>query len=151
MKESIIHFLRRAFPFLVTIALWRLACPIINPAGMLALIPVFFCTFVRPVPWFAAFACMMCFLIDYKFNTPFVWTALWCLFYAANGFQTIIDLHRMEFRALYAFAIFLCIGVTVLLILNFGWIALLRAMFAIIWTCALYVPIVALTEGIADD
>ena len=151
MKHNIVNFLRRAFPFLLSLALWRLAWPIINPAGMLALIPVFFCTFVRSTPWFAPFGLLMCFLIDYKFDAPFVWTALWCLFYALNGFQTIIDLTRMEFRALYAFVVFLAVGVLVLLCTSFGWIALVRAMVAAALTCALYVPVTALIGRVGDD
>ena len=151
MMQNVVPFLRRAFPFLITIVLWRLALPIWNPSGVLALIPIFFCTFVRPTPWFALFGLLFCFLLDYKFAVPFVWTALWCVFYAVNGFQTVIDLARMAFYALYAFMAFFGLGVLIILALNPSWPALIRAVFTIIWVGALYVPMVALIKRIDDD
>ena len=151
MMQNIVPFLRRAFPFLITIALWRLAMPIWNPGGMLALIPVFFCTFVRPTHWFAPFGLLICFLLDYKFGVPFVWTALWCVFYAVNGFQTVIDLTRMEYNGLYAFMVFLGTGVLIILALSLSWPAAARALFAILWVGALYVPATMLIKRIDDD
>ena len=44
MKQNIIKYLQIAFPFLITIALWRLSNPWINPAGVLAMIPIFYCS-----------------------------------------------------------------------------------------------------------
>lgn len=151
MMQNIVPFLRRAFPFLVTIVLWRLSLPIWNPAGMLALIPIFFCTFVNPVRWFAPFAVFFCFLLDYKFGVPFVWTALWCVFYAANGFQTVIDLHRMAYYALYAFMVFLGAGILILLAMSLSFPALWRAVLSVLIAFALYVPICALIKRIGDD
>lgn len=151
MMQNVRNFLRAAFPFLLTVALWRLTLAIWNPAGILALIPIFFCTFVRPVPWFAPCGLLFCFLIDYNLGTPYIWTALWCVFYALNGFQTAFDLTRMEFDALYAFLVFLSTGVLVLLILNFAWGAFARALFALLWSGALYIPICTLIKRIGDD
>ena len=151
MIQNIVPFLRRAFPFIVTIVLWRLALPIWNPAGVLALVPIFYCTFVRPVPWFAPFGVLFCFLLDYKFGVPFVWTALWCVFYAVNGFQTVIDLQRMAFYALYAFMIFLGIGMLILVVPGLSFPALWRAVVAFLWVVAMYVPIVALIKRVGDD
>ena len=151
MKQHILNFLRAAFPFLLTVALWRLATAMWNPAGILALIPVFYCTFVRATPGFAPFALLFCFLVDYKFNVPFVWTVLWCLFYAANGFQTVVDLTRMEFRALYAFMLFFGVGIVILLCMGFSWVALLRAMFVFAWAGVCYLPLTGAIKRIADD
>ena len=78
MKKNIVDFLRAAFPFITVIILWRLAVPFWNPAGILAIIPIFYCSFVRPVPWFAPFAVLFCFLIDYRFDTLAYWTAAHC-------------------------------------------------------------------------
>ena len=80
MKNNIIKSLRIMFPFLLTIALWRLSTPFWNPGGILALIPIFYCVFVRHMPWFGIFGAIMCFLIDYKFNTTGFWLAIYCLF-----------------------------------------------------------------------
>lgn len=41
MKKKIINFLCAAFPFIAVLVLWRLAVPFWNPAGILAMIPIF--------------------------------------------------------------------------------------------------------------
>ena len=43
MKELVVKYLRLLFPFIITIALWRISVPWINPAGILAIIPIFYC------------------------------------------------------------------------------------------------------------
>ena len=48
-KYKIIKFLRDAFPFIAVIVLWRLSVAFWNPAGILAIIPIFYCSFVRLV------------------------------------------------------------------------------------------------------
>ena len=106
MKQNIIKYLQIAFPFLITIALWRLSNPWINPAGVLAMIPIFYCSFIRPVPYFTAFAILFCFLIDYNFDTVIFWTTLYCTYYAVMNIQTIIDLTHTKRYGLCAFMIF---------------------------------------------
>ena len=41
MNRDIIKFFRTAAPFLITVVLWRLALPWVNPAGILAIILLF--------------------------------------------------------------------------------------------------------------
>ena len=106
MKEKLIKFLRISFPFLLTVGLWRLSVSFWNPAGILAIIPVFFCSFVRPIAWFPIFSILMCLVIDYNFETVCFWVAMYCLFYAVNSFQNIIDVTRMDMNGLFAFAVF---------------------------------------------
>jgi hypothetical protein len=43
MNTKIVHFLRGAMPWLAVIILWRLSNWFWNPAGVLALIPIFYC------------------------------------------------------------------------------------------------------------
>ena len=111
MTTKLINFLRISFPFLLTVALWRLSGNFWNPAGILAIIPIFFCSFVRPVNWFGLFSVFMCFVIDYKFETVCFWLAMYCLFYAINSFQNIIDITRIEANGFIAFFVFLTINV----------------------------------------
>lgn len=151
MGKNIVIFLRRAFPFLVTIALMRLAIAWWNPAGMLALIPIFYYTVVHPVPFFAPFAVLMCFALDYNFDVMFVWTSLWCLIYAIIGFQTVLDFRRMDGRAFGAFAIFIGLGVLILAIGAFHVMPVLGALVAFIWTLVLYLPMTSLMEAISHD
>ena len=151
MKKSIIDFLRAAFPFITVIILWRLSVPFWNPAGILAIIPIFYCSFVRPVPWFAPFAAVFCFLIDYRFDTLAYWMAAYCLFYAINGFQSFIDLTRTDKNALNIFMVFFGVATLILTLAGFSVSNLMRAIWLFAWVSTLYIPITALIKRVCDD
>lgn len=151
MKKNIVNFLRAAFPFITVIILWRLAVPFWNPAGILAIIPIFYCSFVRPVPWFAPFAVLFCFLIDYRFDTLAYWTAAYCLFYAINGFQSFIDLTRTDKNALNIFMVFFGVATLILTLAGFSVSNLMRAVWLFAWVATLYIPITALIKRVCDD
>lgn len=151
MKYKIIHFLRVLTPWLAVLVLWRLSNPLWNPAGILAIIPIFYCSFVKPVPWFVPYAILFCFLIDYKFETLAFWTALYCLFYAINGFQTFTDITKTDKNSIHIFAIFISIGMIVLLFMNFSFINIIRAIWIILWLCALYIPISEIIKRVQND
>lgn len=151
MKTNVLNFLRAAFPFLAVLVLWRLSTPFWNPGGILAIIPIFFCSFVRPVPWFAPFSAIFCFLIDYNFDTMFFWTVMYCLFYAANGFQNFIDLTRLDRNAINIFMMFFGISVFILMLAHPNWTTIMRAIWLFAWTSALYYPITALVREVHDD
>lgn len=148
---NIINFLRVAFPFLLTLALWRVGCAWWNPAGILALIPVFYCSFVRPVPWFAPMAILACFLVDYNFDVPFVWTSVWCLAYALHGFLPFIDIQRMNAHGIPAFAIFLGVGMLFLIFGAFHVMPVLGAVWTYVWCMLLYMPVAQLIKRVGDD
>lgn len=151
MKEKIIEFLRTAFPFLLTIGLWRLSDPFWNPAGVLAIIPIFVCSFVRPVNWFPIFSILMCLVIDYKFETVCYWIAMYCLFFAINGFQSFIDLTRMDKYAILVFMIFCGVVLLIQLIVNFTFANCVRAVWIFSWCSALYLPITMLIQRVRND
>lgn len=151
MKKSIIDFLRAAFPFITVIILWRMSVPFWNPAGILAIIPIFYCSFVRPVPWFAPFAVLFCFLIDYRFDTLAYWTAAYCLFYAINGFQSFIDLTRTDKNALNIFMVFFGVATLILTLAGFSVLNMMRAIWLFAWVSTLYIPITALIKRVCDD
>lgn len=139
------------FPFLLTIALWRLSTPFWNPGGILALIPIFYCVFVRHMPWFGIFGAIMCFLIDYKFNTTGFWLAIYCLFYAVNGFQTIIDLARMDRDAINAFMVFIGVGIIITIFTGFGFINVLRGIWIFVFMSLIYMPTALLIKRVRHD
>lgn len=151
MKKNIINFLRAAFPFIAVIILWRLSVAFWNPAGILAIIPIFYCSFVRPVPWFAPFGVIFCFLIDYRFDSLIYWTVMYCLFYAANGFQSFIDLSRLDKNALQVFMAFFGVSTLILSFMNLNLDNLLRAIWLFAWVSALYLPITALIKRVCYD
>lgn len=139
------------FPFILTIALWRLSTPFWNPGGILALIPIFYCVFVRHMPWFGIFGAIMCFLIDYKFNTTGLWLAIYCLFYAVNGFQTIIDLARMDRDAINAFMVFIGVGIIITIFTGFGFINILRGIWIFVFMSLIYMPTALLIKRVRHD
>jgi hypothetical protein len=151
MRRNIIKFLRNAFPFLITVALWRLALPWVNPAGLLAIIPIFYCSFISVRPYFVPFAILFCFLLDYSFGTVFVWTLCYCTYYAAMNIQTILDLTHTKENGLFAFMVFFgavifLISIQDLNLLNFG-----AGILTFIITCALYIPITKLIRVVKND
>lgn len=143
MYLKIIQFLKQIMPFLMTLFLWRLSVYFWNPAGILCLIPIFYYTFVRPVNWFAPFAFIFCFLIDYRCNLPLFWTSLFCLFYAINGFQNYIDLQHTNNNAIYAFMAFIGTGIFLLILSGFSWTNLINNLWLFLWMTILYIPICA--------
>lgn len=151
MKQKIIRYLQIMFPFLLTIALWRLSNPWINPAGVLAIIPIFYCSFIKPIPYFTAFAILFCFLIDYNFDTVVFWTLLYCAYYAVMNIQTVIDLTHTKKYGLYAFMLFFGIASVSMIIWNLGWFGLLFGLLMFIVTCTVYIPIAYLIKVVCDD
>lgn len=148
MKEKLIYLFRVAFPFLLTIGMWRLSGPFWNPAGILAIIPIFFCSFVRPVNWFLLFSVLMCVCIDYNFETVCFWMAMYCLFYSINGFQNFVDITRMDADGIFAFMIFIGVAVLIQVFANFTWINILRSLWMFSWVCTLYIPTVTLIKKV---
>lgn len=151
MKTTIVNFLRAACPFIVALALWRLSAPFWNPGGSLALIPIFFFSFIRPTAGFAAFSVLMCFLIDYKSDTLLFWTALYCVTYAANGFQSVIDMTRWDQNGLRGFLIFWGVGLGILFFLQFDFGNLARMLWLFAWGAVLYTPITTCIKRISHD
>lgn len=151
MKENIIHFLRVAFPFLLTIGLWRLSSPFWNPAGVLAIVPIFICSFVRQTQWFPLFSVLMCLCLDYSFETVCFWIAMYCLFFSINSFQAYIDITRMDNFGLLAFMVFFGLAVLIQTFANFSFVNIARGMWIFTVACAVYIPIAKLIQRVEND
>ena len=151
MIKNFVSFLCNASPFLAVIFLWRLQIHFWNPGGILAIIPIFYYSFVRPIPWFALFSILFCFLIDYSFDTKLFWTTMYFIMYAINGFQRFIDLPRIDRNAIVPFIIFFGLSVFILMIINISWVVLFRCIWMFIWVSALYIPITNLIKRVHHD
>lgn len=151
MKKNIIDFLRVSFPFLLTIGLWRLSVPFWNPGGIMAIIPIFFCSFVLPMRWFGFFSILMCLCLDYNFETVCFWVAIYCLFYAINGFQSFIDLTRMDKNGLPAFMVLMGVAILFQVLSTLSFMGFLRGIWMFVWICAMYMPITLLIQRIRND
>jgi hypothetical protein len=142
-------FLKTAFPFLAVILLWRLSVPFWNPGGVLAMIPIFYFSFIRPAGWFALFAAVFCFLIDYKSDTLLFWTAFYCLFYAANGLQGFVDLTRQKNDGILVFLGFFCTAAFLLALIGWSGAGFARAAFLVLMSGFLYVLFAILAKKVA--
>ena len=139
--QGSLSFLKKIMPFIMTLVLWRLSTYFWNPAGILCLIPVFYYTFVRPIPGFSLFAVLFCFLVDYRCNLPLFWTCLFCLFYAANSFQNYTDIQHMDNKAISAFMLFIGFGILLLIFSGLTWKNLINNLWLFMWLSILYTPI----------
>ncbi len=151
MKENIIKSLRAIFPFLSVIFLWRLSIPFWNPGGIVAIIPLFYCTFIKPTKWFMPFGLLFCFLLDYNLGSLCYWTAIYCLCYALNGFQSFIDFQHRDFNSIDIFMIYIGIGIIGFEIAHLNWTTLVRMIWVFIWLTALYLPITKLINRVRHD
>lgn len=151
MRKTIVDILRKIFPFLFTVALWRLSVPWLNPAGVLAIIPIFYCSFIKPVPYFTPFAILFCFLLDYKFNTVLMWTVCYCIYYAVMNIQSFIDLTHTNKNGVYAFMLFFGSIVFFITIGHIGLANLLSGVIMFVITSLMYIPITILLKAAQDD
>ena len=143
---NIMPVLKNILPFFMTVFLWRMSVYFWNPAGILALIPIFYYTFIKPVKFFALFGLIFCFLIDYRCDLLLFWTSVFCLFYAINGFQNYTDLSHSEENDIYFFMAFIGFGMLILTFVGFTWKNLFNNLWLFAWLTALYVPITALDK-----
>ena len=146
--NKVVYFLRKIWPFLITLILWRLSASFWNPAGILALTTVFFYSFVKPIDWFPLFSLFICFLIDYRCNLPLFWTIMYCLFYAVNGFQNYIDAIHTSKDGLYLFMIFIGFGFFILMFSGLNFVVISNNLWLFIWLSVLYIPITALDKRV---
>ena len=119
-------------------------CVFLESCWNIALIPIFYYTFVRPINGFALFGLLFCFLIDYRCNLPLFWTCLYCLFYAINGFQNYLDMEHTDNNALYVFMSFTGVGFLMLIISGLTWTNLVNNVWLFVWLSILYTPITSI-------
>ena len=151
MKKIFVDILQKISPFLFTVALWRLSVPWLNPAGVLAIIPIYYCSFIKPVPYFTPFAILFCFLLDYKFDTLFVWTICYCVYYATMNIQNFLDLTHTKKNGIYAFMLFCGAIIFFITIGHISLLNLLSGMVMFLITTIMYIPITILVEAAQDD
>lgn len=151
MKRQIINFSRDAFPFLITLVLWRLSVPYLNPAGVLAIIPIFYYSFIKPTPYFLGFALLFCFLIDYKFDTVFIWTIFYGIYYTVANIQTFIDLTHANKNGLYAFLIFIAPVILFIMLSHIGWTSIFLSLLMFITLALMYIPVTLFIKAVNHD
>ena len=151
MIRKFISLLCKMSPFLAVIILWRLQLHFWNPGGILAIIPIFYYSFVRPVQWFTPFSVLFCFLIDYSFDTKLFWTTMYFIVYAINGFQYFIDLQRTDKNSVVPFMIFFGVSLFVLMFFSLSWTMIFRCIWMFIWVSVLYIPITNLLKRVHSD
>jgi hypothetical protein len=73
-----------------------------------------------------------------------IWTCIYCLFYAINGFQNFLDIQNADNKALYVFQMFIGIGFVLLMLTGLTWKNLINNIWMFIWISVLYNPITSI-------
>jgi len=137
-------------PFIATLFLWRLSFPVLNPSGILALVPIFYYSLISPRGSFLPMALIGCFLIDYYFDIMLFWTMLFCAFYAAAGLQSHINLAAQKWRGLFFFMIFIGVGLLLLsvwtMFQTWSLRPILQAISMFLTTTVMYIPLTYLLK-----
>jgi len=140
------------FPFFATLFLWRLSSNIINPNGILALIPIFYYSIVKEHNEFVPMALIGCFLLDKNFDIVLFWSILFCFLYAAAGLQNIINFADRRLRSIDIFMIFVGSGTAILGIwssfLTASLIPVLTAIWMFVISTVLYATLTYMFERI---
>ena len=97
------------------------------------------------------FGLLFCFLIDYNLGSPCYWTAIYCLCYALNGFQSFVDFEHRDFNSIDIFMIYIGIGMFVFEIAHLNWTTFGRMIWVYVWLSILYLPITKLINGVHND
>jgi uncharacterized membrane protein len=136
-------------PALLAMLLLFLPSPVLNPGGILALIPVFY-FFVKSPKYMNFFVSLFFIMVlDYNQDTIFIWTFLFILMYVAMSFQKVIILKEQEFSAALFFFVFVLAGLLtqwfgIIWPGNLGWadsfVLLLKALWTAVLSGALYIP-----------
>lgn len=79
------NILKAIFPHLITLLLWSLPNPAVNPFGALALIPIFYYGFADPRKYWTMFGLLFSFLLDFSADSLFLFSSIYLLAIAANG------------------------------------------------------------------
>ncbi|MDR1027262.1 MAG: hypothetical protein LBL46_02495 [Rickettsiales bacterium] len=81
MKQA----LKNIFPYFITILLWAMPSPSLNPFGALCLMPIFYYGFAEPRPHWTAFGLLMSFLLDASAGTIFLFSAVYLVSMSVNA------------------------------------------------------------------
>ena len=81
----------------------------------------------------------------------YFWIAIYCLFYAINGFQSIVDITRMDKNGLPAFMVFFGIAILIQVFSNLSFTSLGRGIWMFVFVCAMYMPITLLIQRTRHD
>jgi hypothetical protein len=135
------------FPYVLTLGLWYLTSPILNPFGILAMIPVFYCTFCAKIRGFFPFGFLICFLLDFNAGTMFLFCSAFLLFYAANSAFGITDAGF----GMRPFAIFAALLSSLLFFHEIYdsrfWVITVWLVLIYCWLCMMYMPLAVLLRS----
>lgn len=154
ITSFILNFFRRIFPFLITFVLFESPSSRFNPFGFLAIIPLFFYLFSKPIKYWIFFAFFIGFLLDYNAGTSFLFCSLFLIMFTLNNVFGLMESDGGFNSG--NFSIFMgvfLLSFFVFMLINTGvvWIWLINIIWLYLWTFALYIPFVALFKLIQND
>jgi len=137
------------FPYILTIALWALPNPRVNPFGILAIVPLFYYMFCRHAPHWGWFGFFICFLLDYNADTFFLFSGAFVLTNAVNILFGVFDqgsgFSAREFNMFFV-PLLLALMLFRMVELPGFWIHLVGTLWLYAWIMPLYFVLVALVK-----
>lgn len=148
-------FLKRIFPCFIMIFLLYFQNPILNPGGILALIPIYFYSIYYPSLLPFPISLIGIFLIDYYYHMNTIWLLFFLVFYLFLSFQKWIDLKKQSFFsiAFFSLTVVTFLGVSAIsMSIRYNYHYFL---FQIIWTLilliGLYIPMTKTFNRLAEN
>ena len=142
--KTALHIFNVLFPFAATLLLLRMTSPYFNPAGILAIIPIFYYSLVQPRDWFLPAAFLGVMALDYNMGLNLFWTISFAAAYAAGSLQSYINPQSQKHSSLLVFSAFLgacmlCLGISGAF--SAGSVRpLFQAAWIVLWCGLLYIP-----------
>lgn len=138
--KKIKNILIISFPFVATLLLLRMTSPIFNPAGILAIIPIFYFGVIHPRDWFLPMAILGTLMLDFQMQLNLFWTILFAAAYAAGTLQPYIDLPSQKRGGIFIFMAWFGLCILLLGISSLAFLPIIQAIWTLFWVSLLYIP-----------
>ncbi len=148
-------FLKKIFPCFILLFLLYFQNPVLNPGGILAIIPIYFYTLYYPSLLPLPISLIGVFLIDYYYNMDSIWLIFFLIIYLFLSFQKWIDLKKQNFYSITFFSIIVITLFSLSAIsmsLRYGsHFFLFRTFWTVILLIVLYTPMAKIFNRLAED
>lgn len=126
------------FPFLFVFICWYISVFFINLSGILAIIPIFFWTFKKEIPYFFIYGLFFYFLIEFRLDIIPILSFLYYILYIVLSSYKKINIYFLNLYGNIIFYIYFCLNILILLIINLNYTNILNYLFIYIFGCIFY-------------
>jgi len=150
----VINRIKMFFPFAITIILWYLSHPLLNPFGVLSLIPIYYYMYFRYTPYWFGFGIYMSFMLDFNASTLFLFSAAFIIMNIINETYGIIENEDgLKIRGFNVFLVSAIIMFFMFSVVQFGGILdnLINAAWLYLWVTISYFPVSWVLGHLSND